>query len=112
MLFRERYQVHGDLIHIYVQISLKAHRTSHVIDHICHDGILLFEMVLLFLLIASLHYRSSRLNLVLDRLIPPESTFSLLDLVVLLVYARYDVKKSLVIDRQDTVCAIDKAIQS
>lgn len=85
MLARVRHQIHRDLVHVDVQVTLEAHRTCHIVQEIGNDRVLTLEMIRLVLLIACLEQGAALL------------------LLGLCVNSADDVEQSLIINWQDAV---------
>ena len=104
--FRKRNQIHSNFVHINIEISLKPHRTRHIVDNVSDDRVLFFKMVLLFLMVPSLDDRCALLYLI-GAALSPKWAFSLLEFLVLLVNSRDDVEQSLVVNWQNAVGIVD-----
>ena len=110
MLLWEWDKVHGDFVQIHIKITLIPHGTRHIIDHIRHDRIFLFEVVFLFLYVGGFDDRAAVLNLILQLFISSKCAFSLLYFFVLLVDSLDDVEEGLIINRKNTVGVVDQDI--
>ena len=111
MLLGKRHEVHRDLIHVDVQVSLKPHGTCHIVNYISHYRILFFKMILLLLFISRLNYWCAVFDLILNWIIPSKSIFSLFEFFILKVNSRDDIEQCLVIYWEDTVGTLDQNVQ-
>ena len=97
--FGKGHHIHGDLIQIHIQVSLKPHRACQVVNHVGNNRIFLLEILRLFLLIRCFQNRR------------PVFSLLCLHLLVLRVDGLDDVEQGLVVHGQHTVCVLDELIQ-
>lgn len=97
MLLWVRHQVHSDLIHVDVEVTLEPHGAGHIVDQVSDNRVLLLKVVFFLFSITCFDQRAT----ILDRcrwFLSEASKLTCFRLLVLFINARYYVEQSLIVD--------------